>query len=344
MVPTSVTKAGLNKDIFAAKTGTTNVDSATKKKDGLPSSIVRDYWIDGYTHNTVISIWIGYDKLDKKYYLNYNTDGKMRHRLLNAVGKVAFSHDNTNFTQPKSVVRVNVEKLSDPPMLPSANTPANQIITELFKRGTEPTEISKKYLTLNTPTNFNVKYSNNSVTLTWDPVSDLGYVENGKLGYYIYFNDEQLYFTENTNYTITNLETFIGKYSIRAGYRDTTDSMSNPITFELKDITSYKLSINGQSTTTYKVNENINSSLYNGSIVYLTADGANVSSSAKIDITITDSAGNTVTTIDNTKANTYTITYKVTYNSYSGSCSNKIIIEEINNSEDNNNNENSEDN
>ena len=328
MVPKAVTKAGLNKDIFAAKTGTTNVDSATKKAKKLPSSIVRDYWIDGYTHNTVISIWIGYDELDSKNYLNYNTDGNMRHKLLNAVGKVCFSHDNTNFTQPKSVVRVNVEKLSDPPMLPSANTPKDQIITELFKRGTEPTEVSKKFLSLDAPANFNVKYSNNSVTLTWNPVTDLKYYEGGVLGYYVYFNNEKLYFTEGTSYTINNLASYIGTYSVRAGYKDTEDCLSQPSNYELKDIRSYKLSITGQETTTYNVGENVNKSLYDGSIVYLTADGANVTSSANISVTIKDSSGTQVSTIDNSKANTYTITYKVTYGTYSGTCSNKIIIKE----------------
>ena len=74
--------------------------------------------------------------------------------------------------------------------------------------------------------------------------------------------------------------------------------------------------------------ENVNKSLYDGSIVYLTADGANVTSSANISVTIKDSSGTQVSTIDNSKANTYTITYKVTYGTYSGTCSNKIIIKE----------------
>ena len=34
----------------------------------------------------------------------------------------------------------------------------------------------------------------------------------------------------------------------------------------------------------------------------------------------------TVSVIDNTKPNTYTITYNVTYGSYHETCSNKIII------------------
>ena len=328
-VPNATTKAGLNKDIFAAKTGTTNVDSATKKAKKLPSSIVRDYWIDGYTHNTVISIWIGYDELDSKHYLNYNSDGKMRHKLLNAVGKVCFSHDNTNFTQPKSVVRVNVEKLSDPPMLPSANTPDNQIAKgELFKRGTEPTQVSTKYLALDTPSGFTVKYNNSSVNLNWNSVNDLKYVEGGQLGYYIYFEntEEPLYFTTSTSYTINNLPSYVGTYYVKAGYKDTNVGMSQAISYKLTEAIDYKLSITGRETTTYNVNETINHELYNGGIVLLTANGSNVTNSAKINITIKDSNGNTVSVIDNTKADTYTITYNVSYNNYTGSCSNKIIV------------------
>lgn len=328
MVPNSNTKKGLGKDIFAAKTGTTNVDSKTKDDNDLPSSIVRDYWIDGYTHDTVISIWIGYDKLSSKYYLNYNKDGQLRHKLLNAVGKVCFNHDNVNFKQPKSVVRVNVEKLSDPPMLPSANTPEDQITSELFKRGTEPTQVSTKYLTLSTPTNFSVKYHNNSVTLSWNPVTDLQYVEGGKLGYYIYFNntEEPLYFTESTSYTMTNYSSYLGTYYVKAGYYDTTVGMSAPASYELKETVEYKLSLNGKETTTYNINENISQSLYNGSMVSLTANGSSVTSSATIKTTIKDSNGNVVTSIDNTKAGTYIITYNVTYNGYNGSISNKIQI------------------
>ena len=324
-------KNGLYKDHFAAKTGTTNVDSETKKSQNLPDSIVRDYWVNGYTHNVVISIWIGFDKLNPKYndgeYLNYNADGNMRRYLLNAVGKVAFNHDNTDFTQPKSVVKVGVENQSNPAMLPSANTPKEEIVYELFKKGTEPTEVSKKFLALDTPTNLQVKYADNAVKLTWTGVSDLGYLENGQFGYYIYINNEKVYFTENTNYTISNLQNFIGTYSVRAGYKDTEDFMSGYATYELKSITNYKLSISGKATTTYKQGEAINKALYDGTIVVLSADGKNITSQADIDIIITDSNNETVTTIDKTKVGTYTITYKVSYDGFEGTCSNKIIIE-----------------
>lgn len=327
-VPKDITKKGLNKDIFAAKTGTTNVDSATKKAKKLPTNIVRDYWIDGYTHNTVISIWIGYDELNSKSYLDYNKDGSMRHYLLNAVGKVCFSHDNTDFTKPKSVVSVEVEKLSDPPMLPSANTPKDQRVSELFKRGTEPTEVSTKYLTLDTPSNFSVKYYNSSANLSWSPVADLNYVEGGQLGYYIYFNNTEtpIDFTTNTTYTINNLDSYVGTYYVKAGYKDTTNSMSAAASYELNDTTIYHLTITGKSTTTYNINETINQALYDGSIVSLTANGISITNSANINIIIKDKDGNTVTQIDNSKANTYTISYYVSYGTFSDSCSNTIVI------------------
>ena len=341
---TGEAKSGLNKDYFAAKTGTTNVDSDTKKKNGLPSSIVRDYWYIGYTHNVVIGTWLGYEKLSKTHYLNYNSDGKLRNRLFNQVARVCFKHDGIDFTRPKSVVVSRVEKGSNPPKLPSDSTPSDQIVTELFKRGTEPTEISTKYLSLNTPTNLSVTDYGSYVTLNWTGVNNPDYLEKGVFGYYIYFNNEKLYFTQSTSYTINNRNSYYGTYSVRAGYKDTDEFLSGATTYELSEKT-YKLSAS-PSTSTYYVNDTISSSLYNGASVTLTENGNNITNNANISITITNSAGTTVSTIDNSTPNTYTITYKVTYGTFTGSCSNKIIIKEkpVENqtSTDNNNESNNE--
>ena len=315
------------KDKVACKTGTTNVDSATKKAKKLPSSIVRDYWIDGFTYNTVISIWLGYDELNSKHYLNYNHDGWIRKSLLNQVAKVVFDHNNVDFTRPKSVVSSKVEKMSDPPKLPSASTPSDQIVTELFRRGTEPTEISTKYLTLDTPANLTVTNHKTYVTLNWSGVANLEYVEDGIMGYYIYFEDKKLYFTEGTTFTINNLDSYYGKYSVRAGYKDTESALSSATSYTLKEDV-YKLSLNGQSNVTYYVGEKIDSSLYNGNILSLTCNDVNVINASHIDITIVNSQGVKVSTISNDKADTYTINYEVTYDSYTGKTSNKITIKE----------------
>ena len=318
-------KAGLNKDIFVAKTGTTNVDSATIKKNHLPSLIVRDYWIVGYTHNVVIGIWIGYDKLNNKHYLHYNQDGNRRFTLLNQAAKACFKHDGKDFTRPSSVVSSRVEKGSNPAKLPSANTPEDQIITELFKRGTEPTEVSTKYVPVDAPANLTVTEYGSYVTLNWNPVKDPGYVEGKQFGYYIYFNNEKLYFTTNSTYNISNWSSYYGSYSVRAGYKDTSDSLSEPTTFVLKQKT-YKVSANPQSKT-YFVGDTISNTLYNGSIVKVTVDNVDITSYANItDIKIVDKNGNTVTSISNSEPNTYKITYSVSHGTYRGTCSNTIII------------------
>ena len=318
-------KAGLGNDHIAAKTGTTNVDSDTVRNSKLPSNIVRDYWIMGYTHNVVVGIWIGYEKLNSKHYLNFYTDGNRRFSLLNQVGKVVFKHDGKDFTRPSSVISVTVEKGSDPAKLPSPNTPDDQKITELFKKGTEPTEISTKYLSVNAPTNLSVTDNGSYITLNWTGVPDPNYVENGVFGYYIYFNNEKLYFTQDTSYTISNMSSYYGTYAVRAGYKDTTDSMSEATQYVFKEKV-YKLSTNPASKSFY-VGDMISSSLYDGSIVKVYTDNVDITSYAKIsDIKITDKNGNTVSTVSSDYANTYKITYTVTHGTYTGTCSNTIYV------------------
>ena len=304
---TRVIQSGLGRDHIAAKTGTTNVDQSVVKSRGLPSSIVRDYWIVGYTHNVVASIWIGYDKLDKKHYLNFYGDGNRRFALLNLVGKAVFKHDGKDFKRPSSVVSVTVEKGSNPAKLPSANTPSDQLITELFKKGTEPTEVSTKYLSAGVPTNLSVTDNGSYATFSWTGVSDPGYVENGVFGYYVYFN--------------------YGTYGVRAGYKDTEDSMSQLVQYTYKEKV-YKLTVDTPSKT-YYIGDEINSSLYDGSIVKVYTDNVDITSFAKIaNIRITDKNGNVVNYISSGSPNTYKVTYTVTHGSYSGTCSNTIIIQE----------------
>ena len=57
--------------------------------------------------------------------------------------------DTVGWKQPSSVVAVQVEKESYPAKLPSEYTPSDMIITEYFKRGTQPTEVSDRYAKLN---------------------------------------------------------------------------------------------------------------------------------------------------------------------------------------------------
>lgn len=320
-------RQGLGKDIFATKTGTTNLDQDTIKDKGLTSNFVRDYWVVGYTNDIVISLWLGYDEISKKYNFNYSTDESLRHRFFNAVAKSCFNHTGKNFTRPKSVIESKVEKLSDPPMLPSDNTPSNQILTELFKKGTEPTEVSTKYMRLNKPTNFYAEDKKTYVTLSWSPVTDLGYVENGVLGYYIYYNNQEVGFTVNNYYTISDLTATTGTYMVKAGYQGTSNSLSEGATYKIEATKEYNLYINGSKVTNYKIGDGIDENLYNGSLVKLLENNVDVTANATIAIKITDQSNNEYTTIPTDKAGKYKITYTVTYNSYSSTCYNEINIE-----------------
>ncbi|HOO67866.1 MAG TPA: transglycosylase domain-containing protein, partial [Bacilli bacterium] len=154
----------------AAKTGTTNFDEATKEAYNLSYNAVKDYWVVGYTPNISIGLWYGYDVIDSEYYNTTGADNNRKSALFNLILKGMISDSDKTFSMPKSVTAVNVELGTIPAMLPSENTPEDQISLEYFKAGTEPTEVSPRYQTLSNPNNLNVSVSNNVATLSWDAV------------------------------------------------------------------------------------------------------------------------------------------------------------------------------
>ena len=318
-------------DNFAVKTGTTNYPSDTwDKYPGLASDAISDCWVIGFTNKTVVSIWYGYDALDKEHLdrvLHWYPAIRQREDLFNAVANAVFDHDGTDFEMPSSVVEVGVEVGTNPPLLPSANTPKDKIIYELFKVGTEPTEISSTYSKLDTPSNFSVNYSDNKVELSWSRVEDPGYVPDGVFGYYVYFNDTK-WFTTKTSFTIENQDSYIGTYSVRAGYKDDDTSLSDPATKTLQEEISYELALRDNNTTYLNIGDAIDSSLYNGSLVVLKENGKNSNRdiSSYLTITVTNSSGDIVTTISSDTQETYTITYTIDYNGFHDSISSKIVI------------------
>ena len=321
-------------DNFAAKTGTTNYPSDYWDRfPGLPSDAIPDAWITGFTNKTVFSIWYGYPKIDPEHLdrvLHWNPATVQKEILFNAVANAVFDHDGTDFEMPSSVVRVPVEVGTNPPMLPSSKTPSDRIVYELFKKGTEPTEVSNAYSKLDAPRNLSVNYKNNKVTLSWSGVDDPKYVTNGVFGYYVYYNDKLMGFTTKTTYTIDNQKSYLGTYSVKAGYKDTTNSMSEATSQTLKTETSYSLELKNSNTTYVNIGELVDKSLYDGSLVVLKENGKTVSKSLKsyLKISITNSTGDSVSKIETKEAESYTVTYTINYNGYVASISNKITIRE----------------
>ncbi len=152
---------------YGAKTGTTDYDNATKKAYKLPSNAVNDSWIAGISPDYSMALWYGYEKINSKYTNKLGSGQNVR--LFKAIINGTLS-GTKNFTKPDGVVEVTIEKETNPAMLPSEYTPDSMKITELFKSGTEPTEVSTRYSKLNSVTNLKNTINDNAVTLSWNPI------------------------------------------------------------------------------------------------------------------------------------------------------------------------------
>ncbi|MEG2230020.1 MAG: transglycosylase domain-containing protein [Bacilli bacterium] len=152
---------------YAAKTGTSNYTQEIKDKYGLAGDAINDLWLVGLTDEYSISIWYGYDKLDSTYYSHFGNIQNMY--LFSALAKDIFTRD-TKVVQPAGVVNVTVEMNTIEPMLPSAYTPDYLKVTELFKKGTEPTAVSPRFNQLENPSNLKGNSNNGKVALTWNTI------------------------------------------------------------------------------------------------------------------------------------------------------------------------------
>lgn len=192
--------ASVNGKPYAAKTGTTNFPNSAFKEFNLPYNAINDLWVAGYNTEYSIAIWYGYDTINKDYVSKF---GNYNHaKLFQAVAKGIFT-SNTSFTQPTGVVEVEIEKETYPAMLPSEYTPSNMITKELFKKGSEPTEISTRYQKLNDVTALNATDKDNTLTLSWTGISTPDAISNDYLNAYF----KKLYKKESdqTNYLNSRL-------------------------------------------------------------------------------------------------------------------------------------------
>ena len=110
---------------------------------------------------------------------------------MNNIGKKIFKK-NSRFEKPSSIVEVEVEKETVPLQLPSAYTPSNMRMTEIFKKGTEPTETSIRYQQLENPTNGKATTNGSTVYLSWTGINTPDAINSEYL---------QNYFNENYKYS-----------------------------------------------------------------------------------------------------------------------------------------------
>ena len=161
--------ANINGVEYAAKTGTTNFSEEKKAELGLSNTnAINDYWVVGFNTQYAIAVWYGYDTTTKEYYNSLNS--AQHERLFQAVGNGIFTTNN-KFSMPSGVVAVEVELECPEAMLPSAYTPSNLRRTELFVRGTEPTNVSTRFAKLSDVSNLSANNTGNVVNITWNAAS-----------------------------------------------------------------------------------------------------------------------------------------------------------------------------
>lgn len=151
----------------AGKTGTTNYDEATRNKLNIPNSAVPDAWFAGYTTNYTAAIWTGYS--NRNTYIPSGDSQKIAQKLFkNVMTHVSKDIDTPDFTVPKTVQRVSIEKGTT--KLASQYTPKDQVVSEYAVKGSEPKEVSEKYNKLTQPSGLNAKFDKdaNAILLSWN--------------------------------------------------------------------------------------------------------------------------------------------------------------------------------
>ncbi|WP_332648786.1 PBP1A family penicillin-binding protein [Lysinibacillus sp. 54212] len=156
---------------IAGKTGTTNYSSDEFKKYNFRGMAVPDSWFVGYSPNYSIAVWSGYS--ERKDALTTWEERWLPQRLFKSImSQLSENVPNTKFTQPNSVVSATIELGTSPLKLASEYTPNELKATELFVRGTVPTEVSDKYekITLDPPFGLKADYNEDAslINLSWD--------------------------------------------------------------------------------------------------------------------------------------------------------------------------------
>lgn len=155
---------------IAGKTGTTNYSRDEFSKYNLKSGSVPDSWFAGYSPNYSIAIWSGYS--ERKDAITSWDERWLPQRLFKYImSDLKDLVPNETFQKPSSVVEATIEIGSSPLKLASEYTPADKRSTELFVKGTVPTETSTEYEAagIEAPYNVRADYNDaaNAITVSW---------------------------------------------------------------------------------------------------------------------------------------------------------------------------------
>lgn len=336
--------SSVNGVTYGSKTGTSNYSEEVMAEHNLPSNAVNDLWVAGICRDYATAVWYGYDEIDSQYYNQGSGNTALYSQLIRGV----FT-GTPSFTRPSGVVSVTVERESPGNgLLPSQYTPDSMKITELFKAGTEPTQVSSRFAPLSDVTDLNASLSGNRVSLHWTAIgtpnslsSDylsglysstcknvggcvgaiLGTNQNvlGSVNYQVYLknSDGSLKLLHGTSDTkaeetvpVGNSATFV----VKASYTNYPSLTSNGVEVKVdtSSVKEIKAVLNGQSDVTINVG-----GTYTDPGVKVTENGNDVTSKATVKVN---------GTVDTSKPGSYSITYNIKYDSYTKTLTRNVTV------------------
>src|SRR5690625_4273014 len=210
---TGATYANIPNLPVAGKTGTTNLP------DDLGGG-ANNSWFVGYTTNYTISVWTGYEKSNQPLIEGQRSIAQTLFK--HTMTELSKDVETADFKKPNSVVEVAIERGTNPPQLPSKYTPSENIITELFVKGHEPSETSERFDELDPVSNLKASFDNETemISVTWD------YNENAIFEVSASVNGgsmNNLSTTEDNSFEISNVE-LGAEYEIQVVAIDLEDS------------------------------------------------------------------------------------------------------------------------
>ncbi len=343
---------------IASKSGTSNIDSASASALGVSAYATPDHWVNTYNPDYAISMWMGYDILDKDHYFTTPTGSTPRGRLSAFLANNILT-SNKKFEKPSGVTSVTIESNTLPPKRASEYTPDKMKYTALFKAGTEPSETSNRFAKLSNPSNGKASISGNTITLTWNEASfpsalDLTSVRSEFANYfktyqqhysrsYAMFEEEYMRLYEA--YNTSNL----GNFGYQVYLKDSNGNLTN-LGWTDKTSYTYTTSLGGSyefviasAYSIYKTNRSDGITIYadvsstGGSTLYATANkvcvkvGDTFDPKKGVKVTlggadITNFATIVASQIDTSSTGEKSVTYSVTYRGETIRVSGKVTV------------------
>jgi len=144
---------------LAAKTGTVQLPD-TSQFSGIRG--LNDSWIVAYNPQYVVTVWMGYDNVNKQHYLPEDALGGIYPAEVakNIFRYIYKDEKPPTFQKPVNVIEVRLDAKSlweqKKVMLASPLTPSGYVVTEYFTPQTVPTQQSDYWVPPQAPINFNV--------------------------------------------------------------------------------------------------------------------------------------------------------------------------------------------